>query len=166
MEGVLKNSKLAKCVACGKEMMVRESMLKNGKGKTCSKECAKISISRTLSGRKNPKHSEFMKGKKYNYKKDRSLLKKSDGVSRFSTLYYEWLMAVRKRDHFKCRINNGDCCGKIEVHHILPWRDYPELRYEVNNGIVLCSGHHPKKRKEEVRLSPYFKKLVEITNQK
>ena len=130
-------------------------------GKVVSNEI-RIKISKTLTGRKNSKHSEFMKGKRYAFVKDKSKLKKGDGVSRFSTIYYEWLIKVRKRDKFRCKINNKDCSGNIEVHHILPWRDYPELRYDVNNGITLCKKHHPRKRKEEIRLSPYFTELLKI----
>lgn len=58
------------------------------------------------------------------------------------------------------KINNKDCEGKLEAHHILSWKDYPELRYDINNGITLCHAHHPKKRAEEKRLSPYFMELV------
>lgn len=31
--------------------------------------------------------------------------------------------------------------GKVVAHHILPWKDYIELRHEVNNGITLCHYH-------------------------
>ena len=59
-----------------------------------------------------------------------------------------------------CKINNQDCKGNLEIHHILGYMEHPELRYEVNNGISLCQFHHPRKRSEEKRLSPYFQKLV------
>lgn len=74
--------------------------------------------------------------------------------------YKEWRMNVWKRDNFKCKIENDDCDGSIIAHHILPWRDYVALRYDINNGITLCHFHHPKKRVEEVNLSPYFQELV------
>jgi hypothetical protein len=74
--------------------------------------------------------------------------------------YKEWRMNVWKRDNFKCKMENDDCDGSIIAHHILPWRDYVELRYDINNGITLCHFHHPKKRVEEVNLSPYFQELV------
>jgi len=32
--------------------------------------------------------------------------------------------------------------------------------YEVNNGITLCHFHHPRKRKDEIKLSPYFMELI------
>lgn len=117
-----------------------------------------------MKGRKLPleqrrKMSESRKGiKHWAWKKDRSLIKsRHDDV-----LYYEWRMNVYKRDSYKCKINNKDCKGKIAAHHILRWADYLELRYEINNGITLCNFHHPRKKKEEIRLSPYFKKLLKV----
>jgi hypothetical protein len=89
---------------------------------------------------------------------DRSLLKKSDRQN--SGAYYEWRNLVKKRDNNCCKIDNEDCCGKIEAHHILSWREHPELRYEVNNGITLCRFHHPLKYSEEKELSPYFTSLI------
>ena len=52
--------------------------------------------------------------------------------------------------------------GKLEAHHILSWSKFPELRYEVNNGITLCHFHHPRKRNDEMTLSPFFQSLVKV----
>lgn len=68
--------------------------------------------------------------------------------------------SVKIRDGLKCRINNRDCMGRIESHHILGWTEHPELRYEINNGITLCHAHHPRKREEEAKLSSFFQRLV------
>jgi hypothetical protein len=75
-------------------------------------------------------------------------------------LQKEWRRAVKNRDGWKCKINNKDCKGRLEAHHILDWKNYPELRYEVNNGITLCQHHHPRKKEEVAKLSPYFQNLV------
>ena len=74
--------------------------------------------------------------------------------------YIEWRKAVFIRDNFKCRIASEHCKGRLEVHHILRYKDYPEERYNVNNGITLCHAHHPRKKKDEAELSPYFQNLV------
>lgn len=79
---------------------------------------------------------------------------------RNDSLYQEWHKQVRERDDWKCKMQSKECEGKIEVHHILAWRDYPSLRYEINNGITLCHFHHPRKRVDELRLSPYFQSLL------
>jgi len=78
--------------------------------------------------------------------------------------YQKWVRLVKYRDNNKCRINNKGCSGYCEVHHILPVRDYPELMYNINNGITLCQAHHPRKRAEEKRLIPFFQGLVPVSN--
>lgn len=101
-----------------------------------------------------------MQGSKhYRWIKDRSQVKQY-WKERNNPEYKQWRQKVWLRDNFKCKIANPDCKGRIEAHHILGWRDYPELRYQVNNGITLCHAHHPRKRAEEKRLSPYFQSLV------
>ncbi len=101
----------------------------------------------------------MLKDKNPKWIKDRSLIKKQE--ERNNPNDKQWKYAVYKRDNFKCRIENKDCGGRIEAHHILSWRNYPELRYEINNGVTLCHAHHPKKRAEEKQLIPYFMGLVE-----
>jgi hypothetical protein len=96
--------------------------------------------------------------------KDRSKLKRNGdaALDRRSSAYGEWRKRVWLRDIFKCKMANPNCLGRIEAHHILGYTKYPELRYEVNNGITLCHFHHPRKRNDEMRLSPYFQELVGV----
>jgi hypothetical protein len=119
-------------------------------------------VSATLTGRQNPQHSAFMKGKRYAYIDDRTTL--SERKERNSPACKNWRTSVYRRDGFKCRIADGHCSGKIEAHHILGWRDYPELRYQSNNGITLCLHHHPRSRFGEMILSPFFQEMVTEAN--
>lgn len=90
--------------------------------------------------------------------KDRSLIKHPE--DRNNPEYKRWRLNIYRRDNFKCRINNCDCSGRIIAHHILSFTYHSELRYDVNNGITLCLAHHPRKRSEEAKLSPFFQRLV------
>ena len=125
-------------------------------------------------GRKyTPEHckavSDSLKGKNFGrvgenhprWIKDRNQVKGRQ--ERNNPEYKQWRMNVWSRDDFKCRINNKNCKGRIEAHHILGWTEYPELHYEINNGITLCHAHHPRKRAEEKRLVPYFMGLVPVS---
>lgn len=94
-----------------------------------------------------------------NWIADRTQLVKSE-KKHLDYQYRLWMLSVKNRDNWKCRIINSDCKGKLESHHILNWKDYPELRYEINNGITLCHAHHPRGRSNEAKLSPYLQKLV------
>lgn len=91
--------------------------------------------------------------------KDRTKLKTAR-TQAYDQRYRDWMKKVKDRDGWKCRIDNDDCSGKLEAHHILTWAEHQELRYEVNNGISLCHYHHPRKREEEKRLAPTFQELV------
>lgn len=108
---------------------------------------------------KDKKMPQTSKENHYLWVNDRTKLKTSRRKD-YDTRYKYWMIEVKNRDNWKCKINNSDCKGRLEAHHILSWRDYKELRYDINNGITLCQFHHPLKRKDEERLSPYFKKLV------
>lgn len=123
------------------------------KGIKCSE---KFKIIRSLAwmGSKNP-----------NYIKDRTQLKRFDDTTkdRRSSAYGNWRKEIWKRDGFKCKINNKDCNDRIEAHHILGFTKYPELRYDINNGITLCHFHHPRVREEEKRLIPTFQELVSVS---
>lgn len=92
------------------------------------------------------------------YIEDRTKIKPHRTFS--GTAYRNWSKNVKIRDNYMCKINNKDCNGRLESHHILNWRDYPELRYEINNGITLCHTHHPRGKANEERLSPYFQELL------
>ena len=78
--------------------------------------------------------------------------------------YMGWMKEVKNRDGWKCKMHNEDCCGPLEAHHILSWREHPKLRYEVNNGITLCRFHHPRRWDEEKRLISTFQKLVTVSS--
>lgn len=91
---------------------------------------------------------------------DRSLLKKTD--RRGDPAYKEWRKNVWSRDSYKCRLYDLECNGRIEAHHIKIWSLHPELRYEVDNGITLCSNHHPRSRSKETEMAPMFQSLIKF----
>ena len=111
-------------------------------------------------GIKRPTHSGE---NHWNWKKDRTQIKVGDRFLN-DPLQKGWRKAVKNRDGWKCRIANNNCFGKLEAHHILPWSEFPELRYQINNGVTLCHFHHPFKKDEEVKLSPFFQSLVAEVN--
>jgi hypothetical protein len=71
-----------------------------------------------------------------------------------------WARAVKNRDGGCVLRMLGGCAGRLEAHHILSFRQYPELRYAVDNGISLCQAHHPRKRIEAEKLAPIFERIV------
>lgn len=90
------------------------------------------------------KISKGMIGK--NWKPEMFRAKKNE---RNDPAYQFWVTEIKKRDKNTCAFKNEECMGYTIVHHILPWRDYIEERYNIKNGITLCQYHHPHRRAEE-----------------
>jgi hypothetical protein len=73
--------------------------------------------------------------------------------ARTTKQYMKWKLAVIKRDGFKCvscGVEQGhvcECCGSrilLHAHHIKSFSEFPDLRYDVSNGIALCGICHWK----------------------
>lgn len=67
-------------------------------------------------------------------------------VERSCNEYYQWRKSVFQRDRYTCQ-----CCGdktgnghavELHSHHVKNWVDYPDERYDVDNGITLCATCH------------------------
>jgi hypothetical protein len=164
------------CARCNKTFRVKPYLYLTQKH--CSGKCAKYGykisketahkISIANKGKPRRGHIAWNKGlkgfcageKHGNWIKDRTLIIGRHNRNYHCSIYKQWVKSVYQRDNYKCRISNKDCKGRIEAHHILNWKSYPELRYQTNNGITLCHAHHPRKRDDEAKLSPYFQELV------
>ena len=94
------------------------------KRSTCgSPEC----ISKNKSGKSNP-----------NWRGGKSIGR----PERFGKRYQMWRRKIFERDGYTCQT-----CGytrNFHAHHIRSWDLYPELRYEISNGITLCKKCHEK----------------------
>jgi len=78
---------------------------------------------------------------------------------RASSEYKEWRLLVIKRDNYTCQNENCKFCknkrgGKLQAHHIKHFSEFPDLIFDINNGITYCkrfhlkSGLHKRKNKE------------------
>lgn len=56
--------------------------------------------------------------------------------------YKKWRSKIRARDQYTCQFPNCKAKKNLHVHHILKWKEYPGLRYHIDNGITLCKLHH------------------------
>ena len=75
-----------------------------------------------------------------------AMRKTSNTKKRMNHNQVVWAGRVKARDEYKCRI-----CGNtidLHAHHIIPVCVSEEHRYNVNNGITLCSKCHSLVHKE------------------
>lgn len=60
---------------------------------------------------------------------------------RNGTKMIKWRKAVKERDGYICT-QCGATDKMLNVHHVKPFAIYPDLRYEVSNGVTLCYECH------------------------
>jgi hypothetical protein len=61
---------------------------------------------------------------------------------RNSEKYKKWRNAVYERDNYTCQICGSKKSNTFNAHHIKPFSLYPQLRFDINNGITLCKECH------------------------
>lgn len=122
------------CEVCGKEYYRSPSQVKLRGTKYCSKKCHGIAQSISQKGADNPSW--------------RGGVSTENHCLRNSKQWKVWRDAVFARDNWTCqecgaRSSKGNKV-KLHPHHIKPFAYYPELRFEVSNGITLCYDCHKK----------------------
>jgi len=115
---------LCKC-ECGNETIVSNSHLNSGDVRSCG--CLRLETVRQI--------RPYMKG-------DKNPTWKGGGSiqDRNCKEYKEWRKAVLRRDQYTCQ-----CCNdtkELTVHHLNSFVDNPTDRFEVSNGVCLCSTCH------------------------
>ena len=139
-----------KCLNCNKEFYVFPCLKKK---LFCSAKCFytssfhKNNLSKVLKGRISPnKGIPMSEGQKK--KNSIALIKHYDLVGRKEKrpkhLYWQydhWTKKVFERDYYTCQ-KCGNKKTELNAHHIKSFAKYPEIRYEVSNGITLCEDCH------------------------
>lgn len=85
--------------------------------------------------------SEKISGSK-NYQWNPNLTDEDRQIKRNTFEYRHWCKEIYKKDDYICQ-----CCNKrggkfLNAHHLYNWADYPELRYDTDNGTTLCRDCH------------------------
>lgn len=85
-------------------------------------------------------------------------------IERADPKYDLWRRSVFSRDNYKCL----DCSvsGKLlNAHHVKNWADFPEDRFDVNNGQTLCEDCHVKRHPHLQGLLSWRKKRKTVARQ-
>lgn len=75
-------------------------------------------------------------------------------------IYTKFRRSVKKRDGDSCKWPGCRSKHRLQVHHILRWSDYPNLRFVLSNGITLCEKHHKIIRNNEDYYIQFFQQLL------
>ena len=116
------------CPTCGKEFHTHRARNKI----YCSQECRDKDYRERLVG----ENSHLWKGGKTTEEK----------IARSKAAYRDWRKQVFERDGYTCQIC-GTSDEPIEAHHLKPVKDYPDLIYDVDNGLTLCYKCHKAEHK-------------------
>lgn len=143
-----------KCIICEKKFLAKKDC-KSRNQSFCGKQC----YYNSLKGKKSTgKQLEALKTGRYKGKKiggwkwtkeSRVKVSGENGNNwqngktkvnikiRNSLEMKEWKKEVLKRDSYTCQIC-GVKGGKLIVDHIKPFSLFPDLRFDINNGRVIC----------------------------
>jgi hypothetical protein len=132
-----------KCAFCGKEFSVRPSW---ERVKCCSMSCSGKLRKPPMLGRKfSQEHRKKLSAAKYGFRGEQHWNWKGGYSSAYrlrrSSDYKNWRTAVFLRDNFTCQ-KCGDKNIYVTAHHIKSFSHYPELRFDINNGMTLCEECH------------------------
>jgi len=125
------------CKECNNIFSTHLSVLKQNRGKFCSKDCANLYRSKHVV---QDKHPNWQGGKTSKAKCIRS-----------SKEYKEWRNSVFERDNYTCQ-KCRQYGGNLNTHHIIHFKDIleeddQEMLYNIDNGITLCKECHIEEHK-------------------
>jgi hypothetical protein len=137
-----KKNRIKKCEGCGKEMDWSVGYRKKAisefiKMKFCTKKCADKNGLRYI-GKDHPNFRKFSRRKLP--QKKRSVWFRREVLKRDKNVCQKCLKKERKN-------------RPVVAHHIKTVKDYPELRFEISNGLTICVPchaiiHNYKKKKK------------------
>lgn len=139
-------SKKVNCLTCGREFWAEPNRIRDGRGKYCTKNCARKhmftkEVRDKMSKAKLGKPAPWRQGNKCHFWKGG--VTPINRAIRMSLEYKLWRQAVFERDKFTC-LFCGKLRGRIEADHIKPFSLFPELRFAIDNGRTLCRECHHK----------------------
>lgn len=140
------------CEICNSKFFIPYAWSKRGQGRFCSRSCAG---KWNIKGERNPMYnSQRLGDKNPNWKGGITNWRKNIYNSKE---YKTWSNSVREFWDFTCQMCEKRGKGDIHANHIKTFRDYPELRFDLQNGIALCKKCHTKVvNRHETEWESYF----------
>ena len=156
------------CLTCGTVFEVWPASVARGDGKYCSRKCSDegrrklpmmiicIGCSKSFENRDSQRskrfcskrcYTDWQKGKnahpnivgRRGTKPRTALLNRREKHGCVEDI--EWRKSVFERDNYTCQ-HCHQRGKRLQAHHIKPFKRYPELRLDINNGLTLCVDCH------------------------
>ena len=129
-----KRSKWLCGCSCGNEKIADARHLKSGRVKSCG--CL-VTINAIKVGKDNA--HKISGDLCYMYKPE--LTYEERFLRRNLFELRKWRKEVFSRDNYTCKIC-GERGARLNAHHLYSWFDYPDMRFNLENGVTLCRKHH------------------------
>ena len=114
---------------CGTVKYVQTSNLNSGNTKSCG--CTKSERLSCMIGTKNHSYNPNLT--------DEDRLRRRYYLGGGS--HRSWSKQTMERDNYTCQICNQHG-GKLNAHHLNGWNAFPEQRFDLDNGVTLCTDCH------------------------
>lgn len=111
------------CNICGRQYFVNE--YRKNISRFCSRKCLRVYTGYLASQRIGEKNSCY-KGFDNQKRTDKSKLR-------------TWANIISRRDEICILCGSSE---KLQAHHIKSYKEYPELKFDISNGILLCNKCH------------------------
>ena len=123
------------CVcSCGKKTKVVAEDIISGHTQSCG--CIRSEVA-----------SKMMKKRYFSLLRTNETSASYTGRKLHSKEIYHWRNKVFKRDDYACQLCNNRG-GTLNAHHLNAWNAYPDERFDIDNGITLCTDCHTNFHKE------------------
>ena len=135
-----KRQYLLRCV-CGTFCYGDIANLNNGNKKSCG--CLLTGFITKMNKEKDvrlEKHPRWITGLTDKQRLDMYRMTNKDSIN-------NWRNQVYQRDNHTCQLCNNRG-GTLNAHHLNAWNAYPDERFDIDNGITLCTDCHTTFHKE------------------
>lgn len=138
------------CKYCGKQAKWKKSKTRQNRGKYCSRKC----------------YNEWQKSEENIGPNNPNYIDGGRHETHIQTLrkrepWKLWRKAVYERDNYTCQFC-GIVGGKIHPHHIKFKKQFPQLIYEISNGITLCEKCHMQLHRKNMKVENILLHIVKI----
>lgn len=115
------------CLYCNTEFRRKPGMIRENGHNFCSCICS----GKYFTGENNPGWTDYK------------------NMSRTTDKLIKWSKQVKIRDNYICQLCGCENRKELDSHHIKERNKFPELSYDINNGITLCIQCHANQHKDK-----------------